>query len=141
MHVVKDLKLGRLPKDSITLRADSLLSSEFYLNRLSLAQLHSGLSLVFHALEPDHKGYEELKKAIPAFLDSADYRPFTTVPSPKAKNPDFKKSFRKDCLKQDWLPLIQHLQIRRLYQVPSNISSTDRELLRMDWQVKKPYVY
>jgi murein L,D-transpeptidase YcbB/YkuD len=95
MHVVKDLKLGRLPKDSITLRADSLLTSEFYLNRLSLVQLHNGLSLVFHALEPNHKGYEELKKALPAFLDSADYRPFTAVPSPKQKNPDFKKFLQK----------------------------------------------
>ena len=95
MHVVKDLKLGRLPNDSITLRADSLLSSEFYLNRLSLVQLHNGLSLVFHALEPNHKGYEELRKAIPAFLDSANYGPFTVVPSPKLKNPDFKKILQK----------------------------------------------
>jgi murein L,D-transpeptidase YcbB/YkuD len=95
MHIVKDIKLGRLPKDSVTLRADSLLSSEFYLNRLSLAQLHNGLSLVFNALEPNHKGYEELKKSIPAFLDSADYRVFTQVPLPRQKNPDFKKILQK----------------------------------------------
>lgn len=95
MHVVKDLKLGRLPKDSVTLRADSILTSEFYLNRLSLIQLHNGLSLVFHALEPNHKGYEELKEAIPVFLDNADYRTFTVVPSLRQKNPDFKKILQK----------------------------------------------
>jgi L,D-transpeptidase YcbB len=95
MHIVRDLKLGRLPKDSVTLRADSVLTDEFYVNRLALSQKYNSLTKVFHALEPKHEGYHALKNAIPGFLDSADYRSFTVVPSPKSKTPDFKKLLQK----------------------------------------------
>lgn len=94
-HLVKDLKLGRLPQDSVTLRKDSVLTDEFYLNRLAIAQMHSSLSLVFHALEPSHRGYEQLKAAIPAFLETADYKEHTVVPSPKGNSPEFKRLLQK----------------------------------------------
>jgi L,D-transpeptidase YcbB len=93
MHIVKDLKLGRLPADSVTLRTDSILTSEFYINRLALVQKHNSFSLVFNALEPAHKGYELLKSAIPAFLDSVDNREFTVLPG--KNHPDFKKLLQK----------------------------------------------
>ncbi|MEO5563507.1 MAG: hypothetical protein ABIR18_08730, partial [Chitinophagaceae bacterium] len=95
MHIVKDIKLGRLPADSVTLRADSILTDEFYINRLALVEKHNSLSLVFHALEPGHKGYEDLKQAIPAFLANADYREFTIVPSPKSNQVEFKRLLQK----------------------------------------------
>lgn len=95
LHIVRDLKLGRLPNDSITLRKDSLLTDEFYVNRLALSQKYNSLTRVFHALEPKHEGYIALKSALPGFLDSADYRDFTVVPSPKLRSPDFKKLLQK----------------------------------------------
>lgn len=91
VHIIKDLKLGRLPKDSVTLRQDSTLTDESYFNRIALAQLRNSLSPVFHSVEPEHAGYIQLKAALPAFLAKASDKPFTLVPYPKQKNPDFKK--------------------------------------------------
>jgi L,D-transpeptidase YcbB len=89
-HLVKDIKLGRLPEDSVTMRQDTLLTDESYFDRLSLAQKRSSLVQVFESLEPLHPAYKELKASIPAFLTTADYREFTPVPSPKQNLPDFK---------------------------------------------------
>lgn len=90
VHLITDLKLGRLPADSVTLRKDSVLADEFYYNKLALAQKYNSLTRIFNALEPKHEGYLQLKAGIPGFLDSADYRIFTKVPSPKLKTPEFK---------------------------------------------------
>lgn len=87
MHLVRDLKLGRLPQDSITLRKDSVLTDEFYLQKLGLVQKRNSLNLVMHSLEPKHKEYQLLKETIPHFLeDTSDNRSYTQVP-PSAKDP------------------------------------------------------
>jgi murein L,D-transpeptidase YcbB/YkuD len=83
MHIVKDLKLGRLPQDSISMRKDSVLADDFYVQQFQLLQQQS-LSTIVAALEPQHEGYKALKAGIRTFLDSADYqRVYTPVPSPK----------------------------------------------------------
>lgn len=85
MHMVKDVKLGRLPQDSVSLRKDSVLLDEFYIQKLQgVLKQQESLSAMFASLEPQHQGYRELKAGIRAFLDSADYqRVYTKVPSPK----------------------------------------------------------
>lgn len=94
VHLINDLKLGRLPQDSMTLRKDSVLAPGFCLDQLALLQNRS-LKQVLEALEPELEGYRELKSAIPAFLDSVDDRAFTLVPFPREKSPDFKKNLQK----------------------------------------------
>jgi murein L,D-transpeptidase YcbB/YkuD len=87
MHIVSDIKLGRLPNDSITLRADSVLQEDFYIHQFDSLQKGAALlSDLMAALEPHHEGYQSLKAGIRQFLDSADYRTFTFVPFP-GKNP------------------------------------------------------
>jgi murein L,D-transpeptidase YcbB/YkuD len=110
IHIVKDLKLGRLPADSITLRQDSVLTDESYFNRLALVQLRNSLAQVFHTLEPEHEGYVKLKAALPSFLKNATYKDFIPVPSPKQNNPDFKKRlqarlYEGGFLSQDSIPV------------------------------------
>lgn len=95
LHLVRDLKMGRLPTDSVTLRKDTVIPNEFYINRLALSQKYNSLTKVFHALEPKHKGYQQLKAAVPAFLNSVSDRVFTVVPSPKLRTPDFKMLLQK----------------------------------------------
>ncbi|MET0393506.1 MAG: L,D-transpeptidase family protein, partial [Chitinophagaceae bacterium] len=94
-HLVKDLKLGRLPQDSVTLRKDSVLPDEFYQEQLARTLQGRALVPVLAALEPAHQGYRRLKAAIPAFLDSADNRTFTRVPAPSQRSPDFKTLLQK----------------------------------------------
>jgi murein L,D-transpeptidase YcbB/YkuD len=96
VHIVRDLKLGRLPEDSVTLRQDSTLTDESYFNRLALVQKRNSLLQVFQTLEPSNKGYRALKESIPAFLATAEYNSiYTIVPSPKSNAADFKKILQK----------------------------------------------
>jgi len=83
LQLIKDVKLGRLPNDSISLNKDSILSNEFYEQRFSDLQRSASLSKMIRSLEPDQQGYRDLKKGIRKFLDSADLKTYTKVPSPK----------------------------------------------------------
>lgn len=93
-EIVKDIKLGRLPQDSITLRKDSVLTDEFYLQKLDALQ-QSGLLAIIQSLEPSQKGYHLLKAGIKKFLDSADYKQFTIVPYPEKDNTKFSIALQK----------------------------------------------
>jgi len=94
MQIIKDVKLGRLPQDSISMRKDSVLNDDFYLQRFSSLQSGS-LTQIINSLEPKHKEYQLLKAGIPKFLDSADYRPFTIVPYPEKNISKFNTALQK----------------------------------------------
>jgi len=97
LQLVKDLKLGRLPNDSISQRKDSVLSDDFYMEQFRLLHRSGSPKLMAHSLEPKHEGYKLLKAGIKRFLDSADNREYTKVPSP-AKGMDtvaFNKAIQK----------------------------------------------
>ena len=94
VHIIKDLKLGRLPQDSMTQRKDSVLSDTFYLQQLAEVQQKGSLTEMLHALEPAHKGYQSLKACIKQFLDSADNRVYTFVPLPKEDPEIFPQSLQ-----------------------------------------------
>lgn len=86
VHIVKDIKLGRLPNDSVTLRKDSVLHEEFYIKQLQALVNGESFSKLVSSLEPAHEGYHLLKAGIRSFLDSADYNTYTIVPSPRTKD-------------------------------------------------------
>ncbi len=93
-QIIKDIKLGRLPNDSVTLRKDSTLSEDFYQQQLTAIQ-QSGLLAVIASLEPQQNGYHQLKAGIKNFLDSADYRQFTVVPYPEKNKIKFERALQK----------------------------------------------
>lgn len=95
LQIVKDIKLGRLPNDSITLRKDTILQNEFYLEQLNTLKQSGSVTKVVESLEPKHKGYHEIKKGIRKFLENANYRDFTVVPVPKSDPVNFKKLLQK----------------------------------------------
>lgn len=80
VQLVRDVKLGRLPADSITLRKDSVLAPEYFKQKLDTLKQGLPLSRLIASLEPSHRGYHLLKQGIPAFLARADHRTFTRVP-------------------------------------------------------------
>jgi murein L,D-transpeptidase YcbB/YkuD len=94
LHIIKDIKLGRLPLDSISQRTDSVLTDEFYLQQFQLLQQKGSVTDLFHSLEPQHMGYRALKEGIKKFLDSADYKVYTIVPSRK-DTANFKEALKK----------------------------------------------
>jgi len=94
IQIVKDIKLGRLPQDSITLRKDSVLSDVFYQQQFAMLK-ESGMASVVKSLEPSHRGYHLLKAGIKKFLDSAEYKQFATVPYPVKDIGKFNKALQK----------------------------------------------
>jgi murein L,D-transpeptidase YcbB/YkuD len=81
-QMARDLKQGRIPYDSVTLRTDTLLKDSFYTGSLNEALQTGNVSQVLHNLEPKSKGYDSLKSYIGAFLDSANFSPYTFLPYP-----------------------------------------------------------
>jgi murein L,D-transpeptidase YcbB/YkuD len=82
-RICRDLKLGRLERDSVTLRKDSLLTDSEVMDLLQQAREGEGVVPVFERLEPKHAGYLALKQALPAYLDSMDRNRYTYVEWPK----------------------------------------------------------
>ena len=94
VQIVKDIKLGRLPQDSITLRKDSVLSDDFYQQQIDELQ-RTGLNVLIQSLEPRHWGYQLLKAGIKKFLDSANYKQFSLVPYPEKNLAKFNRALTK----------------------------------------------
>ena len=94
VQIVKDIKLGRLPQDSITLRKDSVLSDDFYQQQIDELQ-RTGLNVLIQSLEPRHWGYQLLKAGIKKFLDSANYKQFSHVPYPEKNLAKFNRALTK----------------------------------------------
>jgi L,D-transpeptidase YcbB len=82
LTIAKHLKQGRLPADSLTLNADSTITSDFYVdvfnNILGSKQLMANLD----SLEPQYPEYQELKQSIGRFLDSVKFKNYTYLPYP-----------------------------------------------------------
>lgn len=85
VQAIKDLKVGRLKRDSISLNKDSVLKDGFYAETLKSIFEKKQFSAILDALQPEQKGYWELKKGIRSFLDSMDRRTFTHVRYPYKK--------------------------------------------------------
>lgn len=94
-HLVKDLKLGRLPADSMTQRKDSVLSDSFYIQQFEAVHQRGTLFEVLNALEPVHMGYQEIKKGIKAFLDNFDTVEYTFVPAMKKDPAAFRYALQR----------------------------------------------
>jgi len=80
--LAKDLKRGRLPYDSVTLRTDTVLPARFYTDALNKAMQEGNVMPVLHELEPKSKGYDSLKACIPEFLAGASFAAYTYLPYP-----------------------------------------------------------
>ncbi|HYF33626.1 MAG TPA: L,D-transpeptidase family protein [Chitinophagaceae bacterium] len=93
--LVKDLKHGRLPKDSTTLRTDSVLTDSFFLQQLQSAIQSRQVNEVLQSLEPNHAGYDSLKAYLPLFLDSARLIQYTRLSWPYKDSIAFYKSLNQ----------------------------------------------
>lgn len=82
MHVVQDLKQGRLQSDSMTWANDPEKYFSFFSEQLDKLKKNDPLDSLFKKLQPTLKGYWELKSGIRKFLDSMDTRQYTYVSYP-----------------------------------------------------------
>jgi murein L,D-transpeptidase YcbB/YkuD len=92
IRIIHDIKLGRLQKDSITLRTDSVITNEFYKSELDKFWQSFSMTRVVNEIEPALRGYQELKAAIKPFLDSASFKKYTYVPFPVYDSVKFRQA-------------------------------------------------
>ena len=88
-QMARDLKQGRIPYDTVTLRTDTVLKDSFYISNLNEALQTGNVSQVLHNLEPRSKGYDSLRSYIGVFLDSANFGPYTYLPYPYTDSVSF----------------------------------------------------
>ena len=95
IQIAGDVKLGRLPNDSVSLNKDSLLSESFFFRQLQEVTGSGAVTPVLRSLEPRHWGYHQLKEGLGRFLEKADFREHTRVPAPGKKSAGFKEALQK----------------------------------------------
>ncbi|MBP6589845.1 MAG: L,D-transpeptidase family protein [Chitinophagaceae bacterium] len=92
-QLVHDIKLGRLPNDSISLNKDTAINTSWLLPELDKLKETGAFSQFIRSLEPDHLAYHEIKKGIPDFLKNAQFKTFTKVPA--KEQADYKTALQK----------------------------------------------
>jgi murein L,D-transpeptidase YcbB/YkuD len=92
LHILKDLKFGRLSTDSSYYQNDTVAVAAFFTNSLNSLFREEQLTVALKSAEPAHRGYNNLKMGIKKFVDSMDRRIYTYVTYP------FKSGNVKDSL-------------------------------------------
>jgi L,D-transpeptidase YcbB len=82
LKIAEHLKKGRLAKDSITLNVDSTLTPSYYVTVLNNALKTDKIIESLNALEPTHKNYIAIKKALPSFIQQLDLKHNTYIVFP-----------------------------------------------------------
>lgn len=85
MHVLSDIKLGRIIPDSVHWKSNPAKIDSFYIPALVEVKKSGQLSPVFQKQHPVLKEYVQLRKGIKRFVDSMDTRSFTYVSFPYSK--------------------------------------------------------
>ncbi len=135
MHIIKDLKQGRLQPDSISLNDDSVLVDDFFTETLNDLVEKKQFNALLVSLQPKHKAYWELKKGIKNFVDSMDRKVYTHVVYPfKKGDPDDsiffitllqKRLLESNCIDSgNWLPdSVQLNKAIRKYQLQKGLKT------------------
>lgn len=82
ISVFHDVKMGRLPADSITLRKDSIMNPDLVTAKFYEIISGSSPDSVIATLEPVHPGYRDLRIALKSFIDKADFNRIDTITFP-----------------------------------------------------------
>jgi murein L,D-transpeptidase YcbB/YkuD len=101
IHLLRDLKSGRLTPDSTFLKkGEPAEKKDFYSTALLNSIKQNQFTELVASVEPKHAGYQELKNCIPHFLDSMDRKVYTYLTYPFKENDeedslDFIKTMQK----------------------------------------------
>lgn len=95
LNFIHDVKLGRLPGDSVSLNKDSLLNEDGYYAVFLKSRYADSLSSYIASLEPTENGYQQLKAGIPAFLSQARFQDIIKLPLPVKDDPAYKLQLQK----------------------------------------------
>jgi murein L,D-transpeptidase YcbB/YkuD len=99
MHIVSDLKQGRIVPDSMAWRNDTSKYNKYFFSSLDKYINRDTVTGIFKQLQPSAQGYLDLKACIKQFIDSMDTRTYTYLDYPyKEKSPEDSLKFIKKLL-------------------------------------------
>ena len=101
MHMISDLKQGRIVTDSASWKNDTSKLNDFFALNLNKFRKDILISPLIQSLQPKIYGYHELKKGIRKFIDSMDTRTYTYINYP------YKTDIEEDSIK-----FLNQLQLR-----------------------------
>ncbi len=104
LDIARHLKLGRLQRDSVTVRKDSLLNDDYFIQQFNQAIAGNEIIESLHRLEPPFTGYRSIRENIKSFLDSADFKDYTYIYYPFKDSTLFIKSLQKRLGEVGYLP-------------------------------------
>ena len=82
MHIMQDLKQGRLQPDSMAWKNDPAKYKNFFIANLDRFKQGEALDSITKSIQPSIKGYWSLKAGIKTFIDSMDTKKYTHIPYP-----------------------------------------------------------
>jgi murein L,D-transpeptidase YcbB/YkuD len=133
LDIARHLKLGRLQRDSISLRKDSLYNDQFFTNQLIQAISNNNIVQSLQNLEPPFPGYRLIRENIKSFLDSANFKDYTYLYYPFKDSLLFIKSLQKRLVEVGYLAQEDQngdsatiSQAVRKYQKDKNYKSTGK---------------
>lgn len=91
MKMSSHLHLGIAPRDSITTRPDSLLTDSILVASLRESLEGNKVTASLRAMEPQHEGYQSLKRALVAFKEKYGKMHWDTLPTVYTDTPAFKQ--------------------------------------------------
>ncbi|THU39958.1 hypothetical protein FAM09_08685 [Niastella caeni] len=90
-----DLRRGRLPYDSVTLRKDTMTTRSF-LNLFDTLQQAGDVAGLMHALEPKHPAYDSLKSGLKTLLKSMEpLKSYTYIPYPAYNSAEYYNNVKR----------------------------------------------
>ncbi|SKA39699.1 Murein L,D-transpeptidase YcbB/YkuD [Chitinophaga eiseniae] len=90
MRMASDLRFGAAPRDSVTLKADSLFTNAQLTAKLHQALEQGEVTTLLHDLEPTHPGYVALKEGIRTFREKYAGYHWDTLPLNYTDTPAFR---------------------------------------------------
>ncbi|MEO6538417.1 MAG: L,D-transpeptidase family protein [Ferruginibacter sp.] len=95
MHIIQDLKQGRLQPDSVSLKYNKGYYKKFFAANLYKFKQGESLASLANSLQPSIPGYLLLKQGLRNFVDSMDTRTFTYLKYPYKDSLEFIKTLQK----------------------------------------------
>jgi murein L,D-transpeptidase YcbB/YkuD len=102
--MTRHLKQGHLKYDSVTLRTDSVLGNDFYMNVFQQMRTNRNVTATLHDLEPKLMGYDSLKMGLKFFLDSIQtFKRYTYIKYPNRDSASLRGAVQRRLFEDDYL--------------------------------------
>jgi murein L,D-transpeptidase YcbB/YkuD len=95
IHMARHIKLGRLERDSVSLRKDTVFDAPIAGNLMEQVKAGRAPREILEELEPKHPEYLAIRHLLPAFLDSLDQTHYTYIDFPKTDSMVFVRQLQK----------------------------------------------